>query len=306
MVERLRNGSTKMKLTQYLRALYEIQDRIILVYRPTEKSGWKDRCFYLDDEFVSTKAYNHRVILQKEVVIEFDEEKQEDNEKYAREVCQRLKKDNIPYSLWYSGNKSCHVHCLIDVKEAKALDSLKNAFMRHYTQGMPLPDMRLAANNHLIRAEFGIHEKTGKQKILLAKTPGYGKTLGEIRHEIWNAYVTKQRQAFARRLTDTNSTLADHPGFKWILTAEKFRDAADGHERALFMLIHVLKPDYKDRQEDLIKFLAGWYRYSSGNKLTEQQIAQKVRYHWTKTYNFTEKYLHELLECLGHPELIRK
>ena len=107
-----------MKTLQWwLRRYIQFQDSILLVYRPTLKSWWGDRCYYLDDDYLQSKPYNHRSVLDNEVVIEFDEEDKTLNRKCADYVCKRLKTDNIGFSKWDSGNKSIHVHCMIDTGE---------------------------------------------------------------------------------------------------------------------------------------------------------------------------------------------
>ena len=59
-------------LTTYLHRYMKYQPSIMLCYRPTLKNGWGDRCLYLSDEYEPKKKYNHRSVLDKEVVIEFD------------------------------------------------------------------------------------------------------------------------------------------------------------------------------------------------------------------------------------------
>jgi hypothetical protein len=287
----------------WLRKYYDIQDRLLLVYRENEKTNWSDRVFYLDEKYNPQKPYNHRVILKQEVVIEFDDKDPTSNLINAKLVASKLRKEGVKCAVWSSGNKSTHVHTLIDVKEAKNIPLLKNVFMRHYTEGLPLPDLRLATENHLIRAEFGIHEKTGKQKILIHKDKDYP-VLNNISHLVWTKYFNRQRFSVESRMNKQVNRLVDHPGLKWILTSEQFRQADDGRERALFMLIHVLKPDYKENKQGLVEFLCEWYHYSGGHGLSDNQIKAKVNYHWNKQYDFTQKYLHELLESLGRTDLI--
>jgi hypothetical protein len=100
--------------------------------------------------------------------------------------------------------------------------------------------------------------------------------------------------------------IVDHPGFRYILTAHQFRESGDGHERALFMLIHTLKPEYLERKDELIEFLQSWYRYSGGTKLTDHDVKAKVLYHWGREYDFSERYLRELLESIGRADLLER
>lgn len=292
-----------MTLSFWLRKYYQLQDKILLCYRPTDKTGWADRVFYLSEEYDPEKPYNHRNILTNEVVIEFDTSSKEKNNELANKVCERLSKDNISFAKWYSGNKSYHVHCLINVESCRNVPLLKNVFMRYYTKDLPLPDLRLCAANHLIRCEYGIHETTGKNKTLITKSNDYPK-VSIMKREIWEAYYEEMGSVMRRKVTTDVNNLVEHPGLKWILTAEKFREADDGRERALFMLIHVLKPKYVNDKEELVKFLQDWYRYSGGTKLSPAQIKGKVYYHWNRSYNFGDRYINDLLAELGKKDLV--
>jgi len=285
-------------LNWWLRRYYQIQDEILLVYRPTLKSYWGDRTLYLSEDYVQSKKYNHRSVLDKEVVIEFDEEDKSLNRKLADEVCKRLKADGITFAKWDSGNKSIHVHCLIDYGEVKNLQLLKKVFMRYYSKDLKYsPDLRLASPNHLVRAEHGVHEKTGFTKKFISRNGQYP-TISKIPQPVWNEYYREYGIVLKRKATVDVNSFVEHPALKYILTSEKFRENSDGRERALFMLCHVLKPKYNDKKE-LGKFLAEWYRYSGGLKLSEKQIYDKVSYHWNREYNFGRTYLSELLESIG-------
>jgi hypothetical protein len=96
--------------------------------------------------------------------------------------------------------------------------------------------------------------------------------------------------------TDINN-LVDDPKLKWILTSPNFKEHNDGRERALFLLIHVLKHKYE--KDELVSYLQNWYRYVGGNKLNPYQIKGKVYYQWDRNYSFGESYLNELLESIG-------
>ena len=288
-------------LSLILQRLVKLQPSIVLVYRPELTSSWSDRCFYKGDGYDEEKRYNHRSILEQEVVIEFDEKTLKENRKYADIVRRRLRKDGIECYTWYSGNKSVHVHFFIFIGDVSNLQLLKKTIMRHYSKNIPLPDLRLATRGHLIRAEFGKHEKTGRYKKALKWGYGFPK-ICDLPKIIWDDYADKYETVLKRKVTTDVKQLADHPGIKFILASEKFRACDDGRERALFMLIHILKPKYKDKKDELVRFLQDWYRYSGGTQLTPYAIKTKVDYHWLKTYTFGVTYLNELLESLGITE----
>jgi hypothetical protein len=292
-------------LTTYLTKYYKIQDKILLVHRPESASSWRDRCFYLDKDYNTTTPYNHRSILTNEVIIEYDFDDKEKNKELVKEVSRRLYKDGMSHALWYSGNKSCHLHCFISVNNATNISLLKKTFIRHYTKDLPTPDLQLCSGNHLIRAENGLHESTKLKKTLIMKDTRYP-FVNDLAKEVWEKYIHAVRESISRRIVYNSRSLTDLKGFKYIVTSHEFREAEDGRERAMFMLIHVLKASYKDKIQEFIKFIQEWYRYSGGHKLTEKQIEGKVRYHWNRSYNITENYLNDLLRSIGKEELVSK
>ena len=289
-----------MNLNDYLREYYKKQKTILLVYRPSLKHSWGDRTLYLGDNYDQEKQYNHRIILEKELVIEFDDENPQINEQQAILVGKSLKRDGIKYSMWDSGNKSLHIHFFINTREVGNIRLLKKVVMRYYTEGMPVkPDMRLAAENHLIRAEFGIHEKSGRRKRPIFKSRDCF-VENNLSQKIWQLYSTLRTTTIKRRTaTDLNDKCSC---LKYIASAEDFRENQDGCERALFILIHSGLKDKYTRQQ-LEDYLWEWYRYVGGYKMSEQDIRQKVKYHYHRNYG-TYSMIKELLEDLGKEKIL--
>lgn len=289
------------KVIPYLNKYYKLQDKIIVCYRPTLKNSWGDRCLFLSNEFDQLKEYNHRSILQNEVVFEWDEEDIKTNRKNCDIVATRLKKEGYKVAKWKSGNKSTHLHVFINIAGAKNISLLKRCFVRYFSSGLPLPDLRLTSDNHLIRAEYGVHEKTGVRKHLISKDKDYPKVRA-IPTEVWTIYNEKMRVNLKRQNTIQFSDLSEHPIIKLFLNNDKIREVGDGRDRILFALIHVLKHKYKNDKEGFIKFLHEWYRYSSGCKLDEWSLRQKVNYHFNRDYNIGVNYLYNLAEELNLKE----
>lgn len=291
-------------LTWWLHRYSEIQEDILLLYRPTKDDFWNDRCLFLADTYSSHKNYNHRGILECEVVIEYDEDDRTKNLEYANIVCKRLKEANIGYSLWWSGNKSYHVHTLLDMGQATNIPALKKAFVRTFgaieVEGKTIyPDLGLCGQNHLIRAENGINEKTRRKKKLEHATKGYP-FIYDIPSVVWKAYHEEMRKPRSAR---SSKEIRSHPGFEYILSTHDFVQAGDGHERALFMIIHALKEDYVNKDDEFIKFCQDWYHYSGGKSLSAGQIAHKVRYGLEKSYVISVSMIDDLMDELGKPEL---
>jgi hypothetical protein len=311
-------------LTGYLDWYYtNVQEKIMLVHRETRTCSWANRALFLSEEYNPITPYNHRSILYNEVVIEYDYEDKELNEKLATLVTDRLRDDKIKYSKWFSGGKSYHVHILVNPNKCRNISLLKNVICRYYgtfyknpedgkiykekkseTFIKIIPDIRLCAENHLIRAEYGAHEGTGNLKTLVSKSPGYPEVC-EITEDVWKEYIKQQSTVIMRRVSTDVNKITDLPGFKYIATSHLFREAEDGRERAMFILIHSLKDDYRDDKVGFIRYIQDWYKYSGGYKITDNQIKHKVCYHWDKSYSLN-KFLNDLLESIGREDLILK
>jgi len=274
-------------LLQYLNKYRVIQEDIVLCYRPYANSSWTDRCLLVSDDFIPTKRYNHRIILHNEIVIEFDDNNVDENRKNADEVAKRLKRDGFSVAKWTSGNKSTHVHTFIDVAKCKNIQLLKRVFMKYYCKNLPLPDYQLCGNNHLIRAEYGVHEKTQKYKSPIFVDKDYPR-VHQLSPDVWYQYGKEERRSISQRMSTVVNSLDESPIVKSLLQPSVFRELADdGRERMLYVFAQVLKHKYKAKEngkQELIKLLQEWYKYSSGTKMTENQVAQKVVYHWNKAY----------------------
>ncbi len=315
----------KPSLIKYLNKYYNYQDDIKLVYRSDTKASWR-RVEYLGEKYDHNIPYNHRSVLNNEVVCEYDDEDKAFNLRCADYVCKRLREENLAYSKWDSGNKSTHVHIFIDVKQAQRLNILKSVFLRYYgtiyydKQKDKLshikpdttefgrykkitPDLQLCASNNLVRAEFGLNEKSGNFK----QPSGFFKphlTINEIPEEVWLWYSREVKRILSTKITkEVPAELSKSVGFKYIVNSHEFREADDGRERAMFMLMHTIRRNYTDKSE-FLRFLIDWYRYSGGRKLTSVDIRHKVNYHWNRNYTITKRYLNDFLYNIGKEDLI--
>lgn len=288
-------------INDYLRRYYEFQDEILVVYRPTSKSSWANRCDYLSEKYDAQTDYNHRTIIDNEIVIEFDNDNEQKNKELAEKTINNLRKDKIRYSLWFSGNKSYHIHFLINTKKALNIRLLKTIIMRHYTEGLgELPDLRLAVKGHLVRAEFGIHEHSQKNKTLIKKCYEYF-TPSELPQIIWEKYSKLMTTSIKRRTSVSLSQLDSCNCLKYLTDVTRFRAGNDGRERAMIVLIHSLKRKYD--LEEMKHYIWEWYKYSGGYKLDEAQIKSKVQWHWTRNYKI-DTLIINLMEELGQESIL--
>ena len=63
----------------FLREYYKIQDKILLVSHLKEDDYWDTRAMYLSKEYQPSLHYNHRSMLDSEIVIEYDFDNPERN-----------------------------------------------------------------------------------------------------------------------------------------------------------------------------------------------------------------------------------
>jgi hypothetical protein len=272
------------------------QKEILLVSRPTVKSTWSNRCLFASKEYDSSTLYNHRMILENEIVFEYDLEDSKLNKKYVLEIAKRLSSNNIKWAMWFSGGKSYHLHCFVNVKGATDLPIFKRSFMSHFTKGLPKPDMQLCSP-HLIRCEYGVNERTGKHKFLVSKTQGFP-FLGRVPKDVWEEYGKRRKISMSVKSHYNTKDLVNSVEVKLLLDTIKFKEIDDGRERSLWALIHILKHQYKDKDE-LKSFLIDWYKYCGGKKLSASDISRKIDQQWGKEYTPGITYLRNLIEDLG-------
>mgnify|MGYP007100043620 CR=1 FL=1 len=248
-----------------------------LVYRPIG-AGWTDRVRYQSDEFEPSKPYNHRSIFDNEVVWDFDDDNKANNAEKSAELFIHTP---IVCAWWGSGNKGYHVHSFWDFGGVSNVALMKRCILEYYKPEGAKIDMQLTGA-HLIRAEFGLNEKSGNHKTLISKTWNFGKVLNVIPEQVWANYNHKIRQQISR--VHNKGSIAAHPDVQYFIKTHEFGPKSDGHERALWMLCQVLKGQWKEDKEGFIKHMQDWYKASGGKSMSDAEVRRKVIYHWNKDY----------------------
>ena len=276
-----------------LQSLHKLfpDEPIMLLYRPAATSNWADRCMLFDKKYSPFKQYNHRSVLNNEIIIEFDHDDKDVNKKATLEVLKRLRDDGIAYSYWDSGNKSFHVHTLVDIPEDVNRKYFKKAFLQAYTEGLEVkPDYAVCNNNHLIRAENGVHEKTGRHKTLIRNTEGYPTISCPPRRvvERYNLLCAAAKSYKPR----ASGSVRDSPQIRWILD----NGVRDGRTRALFILAQALRGHHSEAE--IVSMLQDWYA-KTGGSMSRSKVAYEVRRHLKTEYSLSERYVNEFLEEIG-------
>lgn len=288
----------QMAQLDYLLEYSKLQQEILLV-KMAHPDDWKCRTLFGSKDYIPTAAYEHRSTLDNEIVIEFDSEDPKFNHDKAMMVVERLKLLNYSYFSMFTGNKSTHVHTFIDIRDAKDVTLLKRLFLKYITDGIAKPDMQMAVRGHMVRAECSINEKTGTPVKLLHESVNYPEPKPIPQH-IWDEY-RQIKEARINRAVLNRTDLEQHPGIQLLLNTITLKTHNDGRERALFLLIHVLKHKFKEARE-LGEFLWDWYRYTGGRKLSRITVFNKVKYHWNRDYTFSPRKIAEIIEDIGLEE----
>lgn len=117
-----------------------------------------------------------RTILDNEIVIENDLPSVMDNYNLAEMACKKLNENGYCYSVWFSGGKSFHIHILFNellkAKNGSQLKKMKEQFYCWLYDVKSIHDKKITDNQldvglagkHMIRCEYSMHQKTGKDK----------------------------------------------------------------------------------------------------------------------------------------------
>ncbi len=276
---------------------YSKLQKIEVCYHPHNKMSWgRNRKIYDGD---CDLDYNHRQILDCEVVFDFEESNIDENLKKANEVMNKLEEDDLFYHSWTTGNKGVHIHTFwAGLNQFKDIVLMKKAILKHYAFGMEI-DYQLAGK-HLIRMEYGKNEnklnkfkeplKENCQEVYRGATLIDVSYFNDVPKSIIDEYQIELNRYIIRRLEKTDDTEMNDV-VKQLLEGQILVE--DGRERMLFYLIHHLKE--RMTYEDMVSKLTSWYRYNSGTKLTNGQIASKIKYHMNKNYSFRRDYLDDIL-----------
>lgn len=270
---------------------------LLLVFHPQEDSYWNVRHLYGKEGFNPFIRYNHRTIFSNEVVIEFDDDTPAVNRKHADTVFTRAKKLGFYPSKWSSGNKSTHVHFFFQKTQGATLSLLKGILIKHLCKGLPSPDLKLTSDGHLIRAEYGVHEKTGKTKQPISISKHYP-TPSPIPVEVWQTYSQERYRLLNITATEISSNLVEHGAIQFLLDSANVRElVGDGRERIMWLLINVLKKNME--RKELVHFIKEWYKYANGNKLDSKSIENKIDYQYRKSYTITVFTIYKVCQEIG-------
>jgi len=288
------------RLSDYTKLLKE---NVKVVYHPERFSSW-ERADFQGEDYDESVAYNHRTIFPSEVVIEYDDDDKMINWELAQRVSKKLTQHYIPHSLWTSGNKSTHIHAFFNLSdEYENKMFLKRLIMDYFGQIKHRgtwyePDKALAGENHLVRAEYGVHEKTGDSKSFVDESAQFP-SRNSIPNDVWDTYDDKKdkwQEATDVDMSEMVEDVYESDGFKWLMDSDNLYEVRDGRKRGLFILGNVLRlTKFEDDEQGLKRFLKQWYDDAGGRQLNDRTIEEKVDYWQDRGYTPGHQSVQDLL-----------
>lgn len=244
------------------------------------------------------KSYNHRDILPGEIVWECDSPELLDNVVDGLIIFNKLLNDGIIAQAWLSGNKSLHVSTFFNTDGVGDLLLFRRCVFEHYAGDINVD--RALLGHHLIRAEYGVHEKTGKHKGLLVGPPV--PIINELPDFLWKRYeqelfirsIKEQKKQYKRQY---NHYTHKAPRCVSQLESEEYFNKGDGMNRGLFIMADIYAK-YCETPEEGMGRLKAW-----NNKLKKPFRESYLKYHFNKATTSVRHvgcpYIHELLRELG-------
>jgi len=270
--------------------------RVAICLNGTEGNMYWKHFIYPSEEFSEYFKYahsmqpGHREIFQDELVIEGDLPKRQDNLKNSKWIEERLAGLNLTYKKYYSGSKSYHFHLFFPELlnyERKEIPQIKERILRYITQcssasnsckdckmdtcklrvqGIDLQLMK----NHLIRLEYGIHNKTDRRKILI-KERDFGVNLVPKFCIIKN----KKLNNYYKEVGDFQPVYSKMPCISLLQTKEAFAKKVDARERILFVVVAQHKMN-KVPQAKAIAAVLNWNEHALNNHFTESKVMSTI------------------------------
>lgn len=256
-----------------------------IAHKSYGRTGWKYATVatYNKEYRVDPAFYNHRTVMDEELVADFDCDASE-LAKNAQVLISRLEQEGMAYSVWRTNGEEkggIHVHALFDIPKNVSDKPLLKKLLLEYLVGdlYALGLDTQVLGKHLIRFEGGAYDKQPASVAgckTLVKSRGDVLKKNRVPESVWKQYQMKVlswtiKNLRQKRAIDANS---DTPKSIQYILSSKFKDHRDGAKRALFVLASYYR---KLPDEDLFKMLREFSRYNCKEPVTDWSIKQMVK-----------------------------
>lgn len=277
---------------------------IRIAYHYSRNSHWK---YGNAQEWNDSIPYNHRDVLPNEVVFDFDEEEYEDNAHQAAKVSTILNRAGIKHSVWVTAGKGMHIHTswrgLAKVAEPRLL---KNLIADHFLQGTKIKVDRQLMGRHMVRMEWGHHEKAlPEEKFKTIKIDRGHFKLNDVPKEVWPLYKQKViGYALTRMRWEGKEVPKQEPYCMKYFMSQEYREKRDGGKRAMFVVASYYR-DLPDKE--LGNILLQYNNYVLKKPVLKEQIyATIMSVRNNKGRPVGCAYRHDLLKDIGCRDVVEK
>ncbi len=238
-----------------------------------------------------------RKIMKDEIIIESDLPMRKMNKGVAEKIEKKLRKNNMSYEKWFSGNKSYHIHTnfpeLVLMRNSNDLKLLKRCFLLwiysfdEQSLGKHKIDLQLTGNV-MIRMEYSFHPITGQVKELYAEHEvDESNTLPA---SVWLKYLEQKKVIY---ISDGNKSVFEKECIMFFYKTP----VADARHRIAFILFNQFKREFG--VDKASKVLKEWNLNTQNNHIQEKEIEYIIKYHSKHNKSPGCRYIKDVLIDLG-------
>lgn len=243
------------------------------------KNKWRLYPKDYSDNFKGT--INHREVLPSEVVFDLDTECQKRQKLYLNKLITKLDRGKYTYDSYHTGGKGSHTHTFWEglaqlSTEDRSLmkECILNAFFNKRERVYAGVDYQLCTR-HLVRAEYGLHEKTLNRKLPISSNGDrhkFNKIPAKAKIEYMKRKMDKKERAKIVR-SGTGISRAAFPCVTTLLSQD-FAKNKDGRKRALNILSCYF---YKNVGDKGINTIKEWNDYKLNGYFKEHQVERSFK-----------------------------
>lgn len=278
-----------------------------LAYHYAHNSRWQYTTVAEADDFTQ---HNHRDQLPNELVLDFDYDDPEENERRVHYLCdERFVESRINGVLYHTGNKGYHLHSYWKgLSSCQEPTLLKNLLCDWLLEETDTKVDRQLFGRHLVRFEGGHHEKALPLTKCKEKVRGINNEFeeNEIPQEVWDKYVHKVTNYALRRMLwrQQGKPARGRPKCVDYFLSDEFSQHKDGGKRALFIIASYYH-DLPDKE--LGALLDRYNKYNLKRPVSRETLystIMSVRGH--KGRRVGCNYRHSLLRDIGASSVAEK
>ena len=223
---------------------------------------------------------NHREVLPQEVVFDYDHKDINKNKFYHGIIANKLKRYKVEYKSWTTSGKGIHTHIIFPdllsyPKEDRSMvkKSIIDFFFGPHAAHAKV-DYQLCTR-HMVRAEYGTHEKSGGIKLPYDEFVPRIKVPNKIPPRALDIYEMEKSKFKSRKPLVIGRGFSSNP-FPCIsyFMGEDFCSVKDGRKRAKTILLGYF---YKLKGDEALDIVREWNDYKLNRHFNDYQLTSSFK-----------------------------